>query len=259
MSAAAAPGAHDGAVLRAEGLGKRFAGGWVLEGVDLALHPGEIVGLVGQGGHGKSVLLKCLAGLLAPDAGRVVAFGEDLATLSSVRLAKVREAYGYVFQNYALFDFMTVADNVAFPLRQRGDADERAVKALVRERLAEVGLAAAVGLYPRELSGGMKKRVGLVRATVTDPDVILYDDPSAGLDPVTSSKIFELIARMQERRAGSAAIVVSHDIDRMRAICARYVMLERGRVVFEGGEEHVAGAPRAVSDFFDLDGAGVLA
>lgn len=246
-------------VLRAEGLGKRFDGAWVLRGVDLALHPGEILGLVGQGGHGKSVLLKCLAGLLRPDEGRVLAFGRDLATLTSVELARVREAYGYVFQNYALFDFMTVADNVAFPLRQRGDADERATNALVRERLAEVGLARALRLYPRELSGGMKKRVGLVRATVTDPDVTLYDDPSAGLDPVTSSKIFELIAGMHERKRGAAAIVVSHDLDRMRPVCHRYVMLERGRVVFEGPEAAVPSAPPAVAAFFDLDGAGVRA
>ncbi|TNF27083.1 MAG: ATP-binding cassette domain-containing protein [Deltaproteobacteria bacterium] len=237
-----------GAAIRCEGLGKRFDDTWVLRDVDLDVYRGEVLGLIGPGGHGKSVLLKCLAGLLSPDAGRVLVDGEDLARLGPLGLARVREQYGYVFQNYALFDFMSVRDNVAFPLRQQAHLPPAEIDARVAARLADVGLAHALDLLPRELSGGMKKRVGLARATVGDPAILLYDDPSAGLDPVTSSKIFQLIARMH--RPAAATVVVSHDIDRMRSVCSRYVMLEHGHVVFDGPEAALADAPESVRAFF---------
>lgn len=235
--------------IRCEGLGKRFDDHWALRDVDVVIRRGEILGVIGPGGHGKSVLLKCLAGLFTPDAGRVLVGGEDLARLGASGLARVREQYGYVFQNYALFDFMTVRDNVAFPLAQQGHRDRAAIDLAVEQRLAEVGLAHALDLYPRELSGGMKKRVGLARATVTDPAIALYDDPSAGLDPVTSSKIFDLVARMHTRRPNVATVVVSHDIDRMRAICDRYVMLVDGRLVFDGAEADIARAADVAAFF----------
>lgn len=245
-----------GAAIRCEGLGKRFGDHWALRDVDITIERGEILGVIGPGGHGKSVLLKCLAGLITPDEGRVLVGGEDLARLGAAGLTRVREQYGYVFQNYALFDFMTVRDNVAFPLVQQGHHDSAAIDAAVCARLAEVGLAHALDLYPRELSGGMKKRVGLARATVSDPAIALYDDPSAGLDPVTSSKIFDLVARMHNKRPGVATVVVSHDIDRMRPICDRYAMLVDGRLVFEGAEAEIARAPDVAAFFF---GAGATA
>jgi len=234
--------------IRCEGLGKRFDGTWVLRDVNLEVRRGEVLGLIGPGGHGKSVLLKCLAGLLSPDAGRVLVDGEDLARLGPLGLARVREQYGYVFQNYALFDFMTVRDNVAFPLVQQAHLSAEEIDGRVASRLSEVGLGHALDLLPRELSGGMKKRVGLARATVGEPAILLYDDPSAGLDPVTSSKIFQLIARMH--RADAATVVVSHDIDRMRAVCDRYVMLDHGQLVFDGPEDALGGAPDTVRAFF---------
>lgn len=214
---------------------KRHEGRVVLDDVSLEIRAGEILGVVGPGGHGKSVLLKMLPGLIAPDGGRVLLDGRDLATLSGFDLARAREGFGYLFQNYALFDFMTVADNIAFPLRQEQhppSAEE--IDRRVRERLAEVGLARAYHQFPRELSGGMKKRVGLARATVTEPSIAIYDDPSAGLDPVTSSRIFALIETMHRKVPGCASVVVSHDIDRMQAIVDRWVVLEHGRVVFGG-------------------------
>ncbi|PIE20929.1 MAG: ABC transporter ATP-binding protein, partial [Proteobacteria bacterium] len=150
-------------VIRCEGLGKRFGDAWVLRDVDFEVRRGEVLGVIGPGGHGKSVLLKCFAGLLAPDEGRVLVDGEDLARLGPAGLARVRERFGYLFQNYALFDFMSVRDNVAFPLEQRAERAERAeraasdeIEAAVRARLAEVGLAHTLSLFPRELSGGMK-------------------------------------------------------------------------------------------------------
>jgi len=229
-------------------LTKTHEGRVVLSDVSLEVRSGEILGLVGPGGHGKSVLLKHLPRLLVPDRGHILLDGRDLATLSGFDLARAREGFGYLFQNYALFDFMTVADNVAFPLRQersaasadrggeqRGVASrEQQIDLRVRERLAEVGLERAYHQFPRELSGGMKKRVGLARATVTNPSIALYDDPTAGLDPVTSSRIFALILAMHRKVPGCASVVVSHDIDRMAAIVDRWIVLEHGTIAFSG-------------------------
>jgi phospholipid/cholesterol/gamma-HCH transport system ATP-binding protein len=238
--------------LRVEGLTKLFRGEPVLDGVDLELHAGEVVGVIGPGGQGKSVLLKHLPRLIVPDRGRVEVDGQDLATLRPRELARVRERFGYVFQNYALFDFMSIGDNVAFPLRQL-DATRRPpdddIEARVRQRLQDVGLGHTYDQLPRELSGGMKKRVGLARATIADPEIALYDDPSAGLDPVTSSKIFALIDAMHRRVPGATTVVVSHDIDRMRAICHRWVMVARGKVVFDGRDEALARASADVRAF----------
>ena len=244
----------DAPVIVCEGVGKRFDDTWVLRGVDLRVRAGEVLGVIGPGGHGKSVLLRLLAGLLVPDEGRVLVDGRDLAKLTQLELAEVRADYGYLFQNYALFDFMTVSDNVAFPLRQLANDEEATVAAAVRKRLGEVSLGHALALYPRELSGGMKKRVALARATVAHPRIVLYDDPTAGLDPVTSSKIFELLAAVHRvgARDGSpcTSVVVSHDIDRMRRVCDRYVMLHDGQVRFDGAESVITEAESIVGDFF---------
>ncbi|MFT7582994.1 MAG: phospholipid/cholesterol/gamma-HCH transport system ATP-binding protein, partial [Myxococcota bacterium] len=195
-----------------------------------------------------------LAGLYTPDEGRVLVDGESLALMDPEQLAATRERYGYLFQNYALFDFMTVLDNVAFPARQLPGADQREsiiVKAAT-ERLTEVGLGHALDRFPRELSGGMKKRVGLARATITNPQIALYDDPSAGLDPVTSSKIFDLVARMHGHVEHCASVVVSHDIDRLMPLCDRYLMLLHGQVIFDGTETDIETADPRVKRFFDV-------
>jgi len=223
--------------IRVEGLVKHHEGRTVLAGLDLEVVSNEVLGIVGPGGQGKSVLLKHLPRLLVPDAGRVLLDGVDLALMTSFELARARESYGYLFQNYALFDFMSVGDNIAFPLRQEGKLSDADIEAKVRARLDEVGLARAYAQFPRELSGGMKKRVGLARATVSDPQLALYDDPSAGLDPVTSSRIFSLIAAMHKKVAGCASVVVSHDLDRMVPIVDRWVYLDRGQVLFDGATE----------------------
>lgn len=238
------------ALMTCEGVSKRFDDHWVLRDVTLTVEPGEVLGVIGPGGHGKSVLLKLLAGLLRADEGRVLVEGLDLRLASPVQLAKAREDIGYLFQNYALFDFMTVADNVAFPLRRQRRLDEEAIMAAVRRRLEDVDLGHTLALHPAELSGGMKKRVGVARATITEPRIVLYDDPSAGLDPVTSSKIFRLIDQLHHRERGDASVVVSHDIDRMRAVCDRYVMLSEGRVVFAGPESAIPAADQAIRAFF---------
>ena len=244
----------DEPVIVCEGVGKRFDDTWVLRDVNLEVRTGEVLGIIGPGGHGKSVLLKLLAGLIAPDEGRVVVDGQDLSTLEPLELAKVRADYGYLFQNYALFDFMTVADNVAFPLRQLEEVSESEILGKVEQRLTQVDLGHALPLYPRELSGGMKKRVGVARATVAHPRIVLYDDPTAGLDPVTSSKIFALVATIHgggdRQGRPCASVVISHDIDRMKRVCERYVMIYEGAVVFDGSESEIAGARETVSKFF---------
>jgi phospholipid/cholesterol/gamma-HCH transport system ATP-binding protein len=222
----------------------------ILHDINLEVHPGEVVGLIGPGGHGKSVLLKLIAGLMEASSGQIQVLGQDVVGASDLQLAQIRASTGYLFQNYALFDFMTVAENVAFPLQQLGVASTDEIDRRVLELLSEVGLANSLELYPRELSGGMKKRVGLARAVITHPELSLYDDPSAGLDPVTSSKIFNLIARIQSRDDKPTSIVVSHDIDRMKVICQRYVMLYEGRIIFDGPEEAIKDAGGMVSQFF---------
>lgn len=248
---AGGPGTGEGAaVVRCEGVGKRFGTSWVLRGVDVVIAPGEVVGLIGPGGHGKSVLLKMFAGLLSPDEGNVVVAGQDLATANARELAAARQRMGYLFQNYALFDFMTVRENVAFPLRQQGGFEDDEIERRVREILDYMGLAHALDLYPNELSGGMKKRVGVGRAVIAEPPFLLYDDPTAGLDPVTSSKIFRLVAQLHAKINGATSIVVSHDIDRMKVICDRYLMIHEGRLVFDGAESEIGTADPIVSEFF---------
>jgi phospholipid/cholesterol/gamma-HCH transport system ATP-binding protein len=238
-------------VIRCEGLGKRFGGAWVLKEVGLEVRAGEVLGLIGPGGHGKSTLLKLFAGLLKPDAGRVLFRGKDLAKLNSTELSRAREEVGYLFQNYALFDFLTVSDNVAFPLRmQRKPPPEEEIQKRVLAILGAVGLGHALGLFPNELSGGMKKRVGLARAAVTHPPVGLYDDPTAGLDPVTSSKIFRLVEQMFDSIPGAAMVVASHDIDRMKVVCHRYAMVYETRLLFAGVEADIPKASPVVGDFF---------
>lgn len=237
-------------VLRVQGLSKWFEQTCVLERVDLEMRAGEIVGLIGPGGVGKSVFVKLCCGLLQPDDGQIEVLGLNLATSSAQEQQKLRERVGLVFQNYALFDFMTVGDNVAFPMRQRGGFTEEQIAEKVQSRLAEVDLPKVRHLMPGELSGGMKKRVGLARANINDPELIFFDDPTAGLDPVTSSKIFNLIRRTQAQR-NSTCLVISHDIDRMRPACDRYVLLLNGRVHFAGTESEAMASPDpVVQEFF---------
>ncbi len=222
-------------VLRVRGLKKNFGDAVVLDGIDFEMRAGEVVGVIGPGGVGKSVFVKICCGLMEPDEGHVEVLGTDLLASDQKTKQRLRERVGLVFQNYALFDFMTVGENVAFPMVQRGLAKADEIQVKVQERLAEVDLPNVRHLMPNELSGGMKKRVGLARANINDPELIFFDDPTAGLDPVTSSKIFNLIRRTQAHR-NSTCLVISHDIDRMRPACDRYILLLNGLVHFRGTE-----------------------
>jgi phospholipid/cholesterol/gamma-HCH transport system ATP-binding protein len=207
----------------------------VLRHVSLQIPQGCLYGLIGPGASGKSVLLKCLAGLVRPSSGKVWVLGKDVMALDEQGLSALRQRMGMLFQNNALFDFMTVAENIGFPLRQRGVPEDE-LRARASERLAHVGLAGFEQRLPAGLSGGQKKRVGVARATVAAAEVVLYDEPAAGLDPVTSQRIFDLL-RAEQRAAGTTVVMVSSDLDRLLPVTDRIGVLLEGRLAFDGTVE----------------------
>jgi len=220
----------------------------LLEDVSFTVPTGHALALVGAGGAGKSLILKLICGLLRPDAGRVFVDDDEVSALDERQLMAARRRIGMVFQNYALFDFVDVGENVAFPLRQWGELSAADIEARVARRLAQVNLTDAARKPTSALSGGMKKRVCLARATVHDPPVMLCDDPTAGLDPVTTNRIFALLAQLRAENAATA-IIVSHEVEALRRACDRVVLLERGRVVYDG----------AMIDAAQSDNAGLRA
>jgi phospholipid/cholesterol/gamma-HCH transport system ATP-binding protein len=208
----------------------------VLREVSLEVPRGCLYGLIGPGASGKSVALKLLAGLMKPDRGVVIVDGEDVTTLPELTLQAVRGKIGMLFQNNALFDQMTVAENIAFPLRRLQALPEDEIAARVSERLACVSLSGFESRMPAGLSGGQKKRVGVARATVSRAPFVLYDEPAAGLDPVTSQKIFDLL-RAEQRASSATVVMVSSDLDRMLTVTDRVGMLYRGELIFDGTTE----------------------
>jgi phospholipid/cholesterol/gamma-HCH transport system ATP-binding protein len=223
-------------LIKIDDITKTFGRRTVLRGVNLSIPQGCLYGLIGPGASGKSVLLKLVAGLLRPDAGKVVVDGQDVHALSDLELQKFRLRFGMLFQNNALFDYLTVGENIAFPLRRLFDLPEEEIAERVAERLDVVSLPGFEGRLPAGLSGGQKKRVGVARATITRAEIVLYDEPAAGLDPVTSQRIFELL-RDEQRAAGATVIMVSSDLDRLLTVTDRVGMLYRGRLVFDGTTE----------------------
>lgn len=208
----------------------------VLRSVSLHVPRGCLYGLIGPGASGKSVLLKMITGLMKPDEGGVFVDGQDVTQASELELQKIRLKIGMLFQNNALFDHMTVADNIAFPLRRLTNLPEPDIKTRVEERLACVALSGFDGRMPAGLSGGQKKRVGVARATIAQASIVLYDEPAAGLDPVTSQKIFELL-RAEQRAAGATVVMVSSDLDRLLTVTDRVGMMYRGQLIFDGTTE----------------------
>ena len=208
----------------------------ILSDVNLHVPRGCLYGLIGPGAAGKSVLLKLIVGLLRADGGEILVEGEDITQMSELRLQAVRLKFGMLFQANALFDHLTVADNIAFPLRRLFSLSDDEVAARVAERLSCVALPGFESRMPSGLSGGQKKRVGVARATVSHAAIVLYDEPAAGLDPVTSQKIFDLL-RSEQRASGATVIMVSSDLDRLLTVTDRVGMLYRGRLLFDGTTE----------------------
>jgi phospholipid/cholesterol/gamma-HCH transport system ATP-binding protein len=223
-------------LIHIEALTKSFGDMPVLRGVNLSVPEGCLYGLIGPGASGKSVLLKMLTGLLRPDAGRVVVAGRDVTAMNEIELAAFRLKFGMLFQNNALFDYLTVGENIAFPLRRLFDLREEEIAERVADRLRAVSLAGFEERMPSGLSGGQKKRVGVARATVSKAEIVLYDEPAAGLDPVTSQRIFELL-RAEQRAANATVMMVSSDLDRLLTVTDRVGMLYRGRLIFDGTTE----------------------
>jgi phospholipid/cholesterol/gamma-HCH transport system ATP-binding protein len=205
----------------------------VLRTVNLNVPTGCVYGLIGPGAAGKSVLLKMIVGLVKPDAGRILVEDRDVTAASDLELQEMRVRFGMLFQNNALFDHLTVRENIAFPLRRLTRLADDAIMQKVEERLAAVNLPGFGDRMPSGLSGGQKKRVGVARATINQAPIVLYDEPAAGLDPITSQKIFETL-RSEQCATGSTVVMVSSDLDRLLTVTDRVGMMYRGRLIFDG-------------------------
>ena len=214
-----------------------LSGRAVLDDVSFAIAAGDAVCVLGKSGTGKSVTLKTIMGLMTPDAGRVFVQGRSVTDASRDELSDIRQHLGFLFQNAALFDSITVGENVAFPLRRHTDLVEKEIEEIVEEKLADVGLESAYDKMPSELSGGMKKRVGLARAMALEPAVLLVDEPSAGLDPITADEIDDLLCELREH--GTTLLVVTHNIPSARKIGRRLMVLDNGRIVADGTVEEM--------------------
>jgi phospholipid/cholesterol/gamma-HCH transport system ATP-binding protein len=242
-------------VIRLERVSKAFNGRAVLDDVTLDVRQSTAFCLLGRSGTGKSVTLRHIVGLVIPDSGRVLVEGNDVSTLSRQALARVRTRMGFLFQNAALFDSMSVRENVAFPLRRHTRLDDEAIFVRVREKLASVGLERDIDKMPSELSGGMRKRVGLARALALDPSILLVDEPSAGLDPITTREIDELL--VARKRAGTTLVVVTHNIPSARMVADEIAMLHEGRIIARGSAADMdASEDPMVRAFMGSEGGG---
>ena len=228
-----APAAH------VRGLRKQFDGKIVLDGVDLDADAGARLGIIGPAAGGKTVLLKLLCGLIEADAGEIRLGDHVITELDEVGLMAARSGVGMLFQNYALYDFMTVRENVAFPLVRLGGLDADEIESRVAARLKRVGLSGSEDKMPSELSGGMKKRVGIARATVAKPAIVIYDEPTAGLDPVTTQKIYDLITADQDE-TDCTVIAVSSDVGALAGFSHKIAMLYDGVVRYAGDAKTIA-------------------
>jgi len=221
-----------------DGVTKRFGKKTVLDQINLDVRHGETLVILGGSGSGKSTLLRLMIGNLMPDGGDIIGLGKSLCTMSDGELADYRKSIGVLFQSGALFNSMTVADNVALPLREHTDLPEETIGIMVKIKLELVGLREHADKMPSELSGGMKKRAGLARAISLDPKVLFYDEPSAGLDPVTSAEIDQLIIDLN-RKLNVTSVVVTHEMDSAFRIAHRMVLLDRGKFVVSGTPEEM--------------------
>lgn len=241
-------------VIRLRNVCKSFGTRGVLQGADLEVVRGETVAILGASGSGKSVTLKTMNGLIPPDSGEVEVLSYPVHELEEHQLAPLRVRVSYLFQQGALFDSMTVFDNVAFPLREHRDLDEDELREKVQDLLAMVQLEGIERLFPSQLSGGMRKRVAAARAIALEPEIMLYDEPTTGLDPVTGRAIAQLICDL-DQNLGVTSVVVSHDIELVVAVAERVLFLSEGRFVFSGSvAEAQSEAPDEVREFFSSGG-----
>ncbi len=228
-----------------ENISKTFGEQRVLDGLNLTLESKKITFIIGQSGGGKSVLLKHIIGLVKPDSGRVLVDDIDISSLNEAGLNEIRKNFGMLFQDAALFDSMTVGENVAFPLNEHRRLPKNEVQRIVVEKLLQVGLTGVTQKMPSELSGGMRKRVGLARALALDPKIILFDEPTTGLDPIMCDAIDQLIVETQ-KNTGATCVVISHDIDSTFKIAHKVAMLYHGKIIAYGSPEDIRSSDNPV-------------
>lgn len=228
-------------VVKTRGLRKSFGEGHVvLDGVDLEVHASENLVLLGRSGSGKSVIIKCIAGLVEPDEGEICLFGETVTGISNDEMNKFRVRLGFLFQNSALYDSMTVRENLRFPLKRHHPVlPSEEIQKRIQESLESVGLPETIDLMPSELSGGMRKRIALARTIIMKPDIILYDEPTTGLDTITAREISELIVSIQQRTK-CASIIITHDIACAKLTSDRLLILQNGKIGAGGGFEELS-------------------
>jgi phospholipid/cholesterol/gamma-HCH transport system ATP-binding protein len=215
------------------GLRKSFGTQTVLDGITFQLESGQVTCVLGRSGTGKSVLLKLLIGIEMPDAGSIRLEGHDIASASLTELNEARKKVGFLFQQSALYDSMTVEENVAFPLRRHTQLSDAERRDRVHQLLGSVGMDRDLDKMPSDISGGMQKRVGLARALALDPTIVMFDEPTAGLDPITAAEIAKLIVELRDRRH-ITSIVVTHDLHTARTIADRLIVLNEGKTLFDG-------------------------
>ena len=233
-------------------LHKAFGDNVVLNGFNLSLHKGENMVVLGRSGSGKSVLIKCIIGLMNPDAGTISLFGEPVTELNTDQLDRIRAKVGFLFQSNALYDSMTVRENLEFPLRRHWiKLEQDNINRMVIEALEDVGLAHTVDMMPVELSGGMRKRIALARTLILRPEIILYDEPTTGLDPITGREISELIVEIQ-KKYNASALIISHDMKCVQLVADRIAVLIEGKCYAEGTFEELKGLKdKQVRQFFE--------
>ena len=246
-------GKNDGPAVVLRGLHRSFGSQIVLDGIDLNVASGETLAVLGRSGTGKSVLLKLIIGLQKPDSGSIHLYGQEITGLPLDAMNEIRKKMGFLFQHAALYDSLTVEQNVAFPLKRHTKMTESEQGDRVKELLAGVGMEGDLKKMPSDLSGGMQKRVGLARALALGPGILLLDEPTAGLDPITSGEIDELILKLQEKHK-TASIVVTHDLHSAKTIADRIALLHEGEVLIDGSfNELEKSEDEFVSEFLKRD------
>jgi phospholipid/cholesterol/gamma-HCH transport system ATP-binding protein len=243
---------HGHAVVHMEHLKKSFGNNHVLRDFSLVIHKGENIAVLGQSGTGKSVLIKCIVGLVDLDEGKLVILGQDTSELGEKELIELRKKIGFLFQGGALYDSMTVRENLEFPLRHKSRSiPKETMDSLVKEALQHVGLADTIDETPSELSGGMRKRLGLARTLILKPEIMLYDEPTTGLDPITSREISQLILETQ-RVYDTSSLIITHDIDCAKRTANRIVVIKNGICAAEGSFADLEQSPDAwIRSFFE--------
>ena len=242
----------DSVVVKMEHLKKSFGNNYVLRDINLVIHKGESVVILGKSGTGKSVLIKCIVGLVDYDGGTLVILGQDVSKLDNEELKELRKKIGFLFQSGALYDSMTVRANLEFPLRRQVPiVSKEEINLLIQEALEQVGLTEAIDMSPSELSGGMRKRLGLARTLILKPEIMLYDEPTTGLDPITSKEISKLILKVQ-KKYNTSSIIITHDIECARLTANRIIVIKHGVCAAEGSYTELQHSKNAwIRSFFE--------